>query len=59
VRAAEIASAALSRRITPEQADKLIRELPDHMAEYRDFLKKSPPGGAPKLDGLKKKYGLD
>jgi hypothetical protein len=59
VRASEIASAALARRITPEQADKLIRELPDHMADYREFLKKSPPGGVPKLDGLKKKYGLD
>lgn len=60
VKASEIASAALARRITPEQADKMIRELPDHMADYREYLKKNgTSGGAPKIDSLKKKYGLD
>lgn len=60
VRAAEIAGAALAKRITPEQAEKMIRELPDHMAEYRDYLKKArSPAGSPAKSNLKQKYGLD
>jgi hypothetical protein len=47
--AAEIGSKALSREITPAQADKMLRELPDHMQSYREYLKKntaaSKPGG--------------
>lgn len=61
--AAEIGSKALAREITPQQADKMLRELPDHMADYREYLKKNPATGsakaAPNVDGLKKKYGLD
>jgi hypothetical protein len=60
--ASEIASKALAREITPAQADKMIRDLPDHMTEYRELLKKNrgaSGGPSPKLDGLKKKYGLD
>lgn len=49
--AAEIGSKALAREITPAQADKMLRELPDHMQGYREYLKKStaaakPGGGA-------------
>ncbi len=47
--AAEIGSKALAREITPQQADKMLRELPDHMQNYREYLKKntaaSKPGG--------------
>lgn len=39
--AAEIGSKALAREITPAQADKMLRELPDNMQEYRDYLKKN------------------
>lgn len=61
IAAAEIASKALNREITPAQADKMIQNLPDHMTEYRDFLKKTreTPKSAPKLNSLKQKYGLD
>jgi hypothetical protein len=37
--AAEIGSKALNGEITPSEADKKIRELPDNMADYRDYLK--------------------
>lgn len=59
--AAEIGSKALAREITPQQADKMLRELPDHMTAYREYLKKNPQGAkaGPGVDGLKKKYGLD
>lgn len=42
VRAAEIGSAALSGKITREKAEQLLRELPDPMREYREFIKKNP-----------------
>lgn len=41
LKAAEIGSRALARDITPAEADKMLRELPDHMADYREYLKKS------------------
>ncbi len=43
--AAEIGSKALAREITPAQADKMLRELPDHMQNYREYLKKSNDAG--------------
>ena len=56
VRASEIGAAALAKRITPEQAEKMIRELPDPMEGYRAMLKKQQQGGK---SNLKQKYGLD
>jgi hypothetical protein len=40
VAAADIAAKALAREIKPAEAEKMLRELPDHMAEYREYLKK-------------------
>ena len=45
--AAEIGSKALAREITPAQADKMLRELPDHMQGYREYLKKSTAAAKP------------
>lgn len=39
VRAAEIASKALNGEITRPEADKQLRELPDPMTNYREFMK--------------------
>jgi hypothetical protein len=57
--ASEIGSKALNGEITPSEADKQIRDLPDHMADYRDYLKAHPAGKtAPDISALKQKYGL-
>jgi hypothetical protein len=47
--AAEIGAKALSREITPTQAETQLRQLPDRMKEYREFIKKAPaaPQAAP------------
>lgn len=42
LRAAEIGSAALNGEITRKEADKQLRELPDPMQEYREYVKKNP-----------------
>lgn len=42
LRAAEIASDALDKKITSGEAEKLLRELPDPMREWREFNKKNP-----------------
>lgn len=51
MKAAEIGSRALAREITPAEADRMLRNLPDHMADYREYLKKSgkpeKPSAAP------------
>lgn len=60
IAAAEIASRALAREITPAQADKMLRDLPDPMEEYRAFIKNSGSGNSPaRTNSLKQKYGLD
>ena len=59
VAAAEIAAKALAREITPAQAEKMLRELPDQMTGYRDYLKQTKAASGAKTDALKKKYGLD
>jgi GH24 family phage-related lysozyme (muramidase) len=43
-KAAEIAAQALDGEITRKEADKQIRELPDSMNEWREFMKKNPTG---------------
>jgi hypothetical protein len=42
MRAAEIGSLALSKRISRDDAEKALRELPDPMKEWREFIKKNP-----------------
>jgi hypothetical protein len=38
-KAAEIASMALNKEITPKEADKMLRELPDPMTAFKEFKK--------------------
>lgn len=52
--AAEIGSKALAREITPAQADKMLRELPDHMEGYREYLKKTEAGKKPATGGVRR-----
>jgi hypothetical protein len=55
MRAAEIGSLAISGKISREDAERALRELPDHMKEWREFMKKNPPkktqGAAPLAPG--------
>lgn len=39
-KAAEIASMAMNRELSPKEADKMLRELPDPMTAWKDFKKK-------------------
>lgn len=58
VKAGEIGSAVLNGDITRKEADKMIRELPDPMQEWRDYQKKAKPStGGASVDDLLKKYG--
>jgi hypothetical protein len=59
LRAAQIASMALNRQISPADADKMISELPDPMAGYREFIKRSNPAAAQKMNDLRKRYRLE
>lgn len=47
-KAAEIASMALNKEITPKEADKMLRELPDPMTAWKEFRKQSGAGAPPK-----------
>lgn len=58
-RAAEIGAAALNGRITRENAEKLLADLPDPMAGYRDFIKKTKPAAAKAQQDIRQKYGLE
>jgi hypothetical protein len=51
--AAEIASDALNDAIDRKEADKRLRELPDPMAEWREFNKKSKADAVQVIDGYK------
>ncbi len=46
VKAAEIGSMALNKEITRKEAEKQLRELPDPMEGYREFLKKNSTAAA-------------
>lgn len=63
VRASEIGSRALNGEITRPQAEKMLRELPDPMENYRAYEKankgKAGTAAPANMDSLKKKYGLD
>ncbi|MFA6984627.1 MAG: hypothetical protein WC213_00275 [Arenimonas sp.] len=60
LKAGEIASSVLNGDITRKEADRQIRELPDPMKEYRDYVKKNPgasvrpndEGGWTVIDGV-------
>lgn len=47
IRAAEIGSKALTKEITRPQAEKMLRELPDPMTKYREFMKSRGNTAAP------------
>lgn len=61
LKAGEIASSVLNGDLTRKEADKMIRELPDPMQSYRDFVKQNPgakvrpndEGGWTVIDGVK------
>jgi len=61
LKAGEIASSVLNGDITRKEADKMIRELPDPMQSYRDYVKQNPgskvrpndEGGWTVIDGVK------
>ena len=65
IRASEIGSKALNGEITRPQAEKMLRELPDPMENFRAYEKANKAKAAPKAvdpaakDALKKKYNLD
>jgi hypothetical protein len=58
ISAAEIASRALNGDIKRPEAEKMLRELPDPMKDWREAQKamKKPAGGQPSIDDLVKKY---
>lgn len=63
IRASEIGSRALNGEITRPQAEKMLRELPDPMENYRAYEKankaKASAATSPDKAALKKKYNLD
>ena len=61
IRASEIGSKALNGEISRPQAEKMLRELPDPMENFRAYEKanKTKANSSPNRDALKKKYGLD
>lgn len=52
IRAAEIGSKALTKEITRSEAEKQLRELPDPMTNYRDYMKtnRGAPTASAKMD---------
>jgi hypothetical protein len=59
LRAAEIGSLALSGQISRTEAEKRLRELPDPMQGYRDFIKRTKPAAAKAQTDIRQKYGLE
>lgn len=59
LRAAEIGSLALSGQISRTEAEKRLRELPDPMQGYRDFIKRTKPAAAKAQTDIRAKYGLE
>jgi hypothetical protein len=51
IRAAEIGSRAMTKEISRSEAEKQLRELPDPMASYREYMKTNR--GAPTAAGTK------
>jgi hypothetical protein len=58
-RAAEIGAAALNGRINREKAEQMLNDLPDPMAGYREFIKKTKPAAAKAQQDIRAKYGLE
>ena len=59
LRAAEIGSLALSGQISRTEAEKRLRELPDPMQGYREFIKRTKPAAAKAQTDIRAKYGLE
>jgi hypothetical protein len=63
IRASEIGSKALNGEISRQQAEKMLRELPDPMENFRAYEKankaKAAATSSPDKAALKKKYNLD
>jgi hypothetical protein len=60
IRASEIGSKALNGEITRPQAEKMLRELPDPMENFRAYEKANKKtADSPDKAALKKKYNLD
>lgn len=58
-RAAEIGAAALNGKISRPDAEKALNDLPDPMAGYREFIKKTKPEAAKAQTDIRAKYGLE
>jgi len=58
-RAAEIGAAALNGKISRPDAEKALNDLPDPMAGYRDFIKRTKPAAAKAQQDIRAKYGLE
>lgn len=62
IKAAEIGSRALNGEISRPEAEKMLRELPDPMENYRQYMKKNRGAptasgpATPSIDDLVKKY---
>lgn len=62
--AADIASRAMNKEISPREADKMLRELDDPLTAWKKFKKQglgsapaaAPGQGSPSIDDLVKKY---
>jgi len=59
IRAAEIGAAALNGKISRPDAEKMLRDLPDPMSGYREFIKKMKPAAAKAQTDIRQKYGLE
>ncbi len=59
IRAAEIGARALNGQISRSDAEKALRELPDPMEGYREFIKRTKPAAAKAQTDIRQKYGLE
>ena len=57
-RAAEIGAAALNGRISRPDAEKMLNDLPDPMAGYREFVKRAKPEAAKAQQDIARNMGL-
>jgi hypothetical protein len=59
IAAADIANRALNGELTRSEAEKQLRDLPDPMSGYREFIKRTKPEAAQNIKSLRNKYGLE
>lgn len=58
-RASDIASRVMAGQISRTAAEKELAALPDPMANYRSFVKKTMPAAARAQQDIRQKYGLE